>query len=88
MAKRVIKKFNISELMPSDYMALSNEEKEFVVHEMSKMFVIQFGDAFGQEVATVEVITKILHDTIKKNEEIENYEVCSLLKSMLEYINE
>jgi hypothetical protein len=88
MAKRQSKPVRINELMPLDYTTLSDEDKKKAVEDITIIFIKQFATAFGEDNTTIEILNKILQDTIITYEETEDYEVCSLLKSMIEYINE
>ena len=82
------RKIKINDLMPLDYITLSDEDKKKAVEDITIIFIKQFARAFGTDNTTIEILNRILQDTIRQYEETEDYEVCSLLLSMIEYINE
>ena len=88
MAKRVDKEIKLEELLPSEYLTLSDEEKKIVCLTSIKSMVDVMAHSFGKEYTTPEYFKGILQLTINQYEKNENYETCAILKDMLTMIDE
>ena len=88
MAKKLNSEIKIEEILPSEYLALSEEEKKIVCLASIKSMVEVMAHSFGKEYTYPDIFKDILQKTINQYEKNENYETCAILYDMLIMIDE
>lgn len=88
MAKKSNTEINIIELLPSEYLTLSEEEKKIVCMASIKAMVEMVAFSFGKEYTYPDIFKDIITKTITQYEKNENYETCVILLDMLNMIDE
>jgi hypothetical protein len=87
MAKKSNSEIRIEELLPSEYLTLSEEDKKIVCLASIKSMVDVMAVSFGKDYTTPDSIKNILQLTMIQYEKNENYETCIILKDMLTLID-
>lgn len=77
-----------TEIQPKDYILLTEEERKAVCLETIKITIKNLALIGGKELTQIKNYKNILEFTIKKYEEVEEYESCLILKDMLEMVDE
>ena len=88
MAKRVDKEIKLEELLPDEYLTLSENDKKVVCLASIKAMVDILAYSFGKEYTEPDNVKNILQLTITQYEKNENYETCAILYDMLTMIDE
>ena len=88
MAKRSNSEIKLEELLPSEYLTLSDEDKKKVCLASIKSMVDVMALSFGKEYTTPDYFKGILQLTINQYEKNENYETCAILYDMLNMVDE
>lgn len=88
MARKSNSEINIAELLPSEYLTLSEEEKKIVCMASVKAMVEMIAFSFGKEYTYPDIFKDIIQKTITQYEKNENYETCVILLDMLNMIDE
>jgi hypothetical protein len=87
MARKSNSEINISELLPNEYLTLSNEERKVVCLASIKAMVDVMTHSFGKEYTNPDYFKTILQMTITQYEKKENYETCAILLDMFNMID-
>jgi len=88
MAKKSNSEIKLEELLPSEYLTLSDEDKKKVCLASIKSMVDVMALSFGKEYTTPDYFKGILQLTINQYEKNENYETCAILYDMLNMVDE
>jgi len=88
MAKKSNSAIKIEEILPSEYLNLSEEEKKIVCLASVKAMVEMIAYSFGKDFTYPDMFKDILNKTITQYEKNENYETCAILYDMLTMIDE
>lgn len=88
MAKKSNSEIRIEELLPSEYLTLSDEDKKIVCLASIKSMVDVMAVSFGKDYTTPEYFKSVLQLTINQYEKNENYETCAILLDMLNMVDE
>jgi hypothetical protein len=88
MAKKSNTEIKIEEVLPNEYLTLSEEDRKIVCLASIKAMVDIIAYSFGKNYTYPDTFKDILLLTITQYEKNENYEVCAILKDMLTMIDE
>jgi hypothetical protein len=88
MAKKSNSEIKIEQLLPSEYLKLSDEDKKKVCLASIKSMVEVMAHSFGKEYTNTDNFKNVLQITITQYENNENYETCAILYDMLNMIDE
>ena len=88
MGKKLNSGINFEEILSSEYLTLSEEEKKIVCLASIKSMVEVMAHSFGKEYTYPDIFKDILQTTITQYEKNENYETCAILYDMLTMIDE
>jgi hypothetical protein len=88
VARKSNSEIRIEELLPSEYLTLSDEDKKIVCMASIKSMVDVMAVSFGKEYTTPDYFKGILQLTINQYEKNENYETCAILYDMLNMVDE
>lgn len=88
MARKSNSEIKLEEILPTEYLKLSEEEKKIVCMASVKSMVQMIAISFGKEYTYPDMFKDILNKTITQYEKNENYETCAILKDMLNMIDE
>jgi hypothetical protein len=88
MGRKLNSEIKIEELLPSEYLTLSDEDKKIVCMASIKSMVDVMAVSFGKEYTTPDYFKGILQLTINQYEKNENYETCAILYDMLNMVDE
>lgn len=88
MAKKSNSEIKIEQLLPSEYLTLSDEDKKIVCLASIKAMVDVMAASFGKQYTDTDYFKDILQITINQYEKNENYETCAILYDMLNMIDE
>jgi len=88
MAKKSNSEIKIEEILPSEYLTLSDEDKKIVCLASIKSMVDIMAHSFGKEYTYPDIFKDILEKTITQYEKNENYETCAILRDMLNMVDE
>ena len=88
MGKKLNSGINFEEILSSEYLTLSEEEKKIVCLASIKSMVEVMAHSFGKEYTYPDIFKDILQKTINQYEKNENYETCAILYDMLIMIDE
>ena len=88
MGKKLNSGINFEEILSSEYLTLSEEEKKIVCLASIKSMVEVMAHSFGKEYTYPDIFKDILQTTITQYEKNENYETCAILFDMLNMIDE
>jgi len=88
LAKKLNSEIKLEEILPSEYLTLSQEEKKIVCLASVKTMVEMVAHSFGKDFTYPDMFQDILKKTIKQYEKNENYETCAILLDMLNMVDE
>lgn len=88
MAKKSNSAIKIEEILPSEYLTLSEDEKKIVCLASVKAMVEMVAYSFGKDFTYPDMFKDILNKTLTQYEKNENYETCAILLDMLTMIDE
>lgn len=88
MAKKLNSEIKFEDLLPSEYLKLSDEDRKVVCLASIKAMVEMIAFSFGKNYTYPDVFKDILETTITQYEKKENYETCAILKDMLNMLDE
>lgn len=88
MGKKSNSGIRLEELLPSEYLTLSEDDKKIVCLASIKAMVDILAYSFGKDYTQPDSIKDILKLTITQYEKNENYETCAILMDMLTMIDE
>lgn len=88
MAKKLNSAIDLNSLLTKDYFNLTHEQKVEICNQIAKSMMIDIKNNFGSEFANSDHVKKIVKNTIKQYEEVEDYETCQLLMNLLTYMDE
>ena len=88
MAKRQSKQVKIEELLPKDYMTLSEEDRKVVCLATIKFMVDTISFSMGKQYTNTNIFKDMIEVTIKKYEQEELYEECLILNDIIKMVDE
>ena len=88
MGKKVNSGIDLNSLLTKDYLNLTHEQKVEICNQIAKAMITDIKKNFGSEFANSDHVKKIVKNTIKQYEEVEDYETCQLLMNLLTYMDE
>jgi hypothetical protein len=88
MAKKLNSGIKIEELLPNEYLTLTEYDKKIVCLASIKAMVDMLVYSFGKDYTQPDNIKNILQLTITQYEKNESYETCAILYDMLTMIDE
>jgi len=88
MARKLNSEVKLQEILPSEYLNLSEDEKKIVCMASVKAMVEMVAHSFGKDFTYPDMFKDILNKTITQYEKNENYETCAILLDMLTMIDE
>lgn len=88
MAKKSNSEIKFEEILPTEYLKLSMEDRKIVCLASIKAMVDMIAMSFGKDYTYPDIFKDILQTTITQYEKNENYETCAILKDMLNMIDE
>jgi hypothetical protein len=88
MGRKSNSELKIEEILPSEYLTLSEQEKKIVCLASIKSMVDVMAVTFGKEYTTPDYFKGILQLTINQYEKNENYETCAILLDMFNMVDE
>ena len=88
MAKKLNSEIKFEEILSSEYLTLSDEDKKVVCLASIKSMVDVIALNFGKDYTEPDMFKDIIQLTITQYEKNENYETCVILLDMLNMIDE
>ena len=88
MAKKLNSGIKFEDILSSEYLTLSKEEKKVVCLASIKSMVDIIALNFGKDYTYPDMFKDILEKTITQYEKNENYETCVILLDMLNMVDE
>ena len=88
MAKKLNSAIDLNSLLTKDYLNLTHEQKVEICNQIAKAMMVDLRKNFGSEFANSDHVKKIVSNTIKQYEAIDDDETCQLLVNLLNYIDE
>jgi hypothetical protein len=88
MAKKLSSEIKFEEILSSEYLTLSEEDKKVVCLASIKSMVDVIALNFGKDYTYPDIFKDILEKTITQYEKNENYETCVILRDMLNMVDE
>jgi hypothetical protein len=88
MAKKLSSEIKFEEILSSEYLTLSEEDKKVVCLASIKSMVDVIALNFGKDYTYPDIFKDILEKTITQYEKNENYETCAILRDMLNMVDE
>jgi chromosome condensin MukBEF ATPase and DNA-binding subunit MukB len=88
MGRKLNSAIDLNTLLTKDYLNLTQEQKVEICNEIAKSMMIDIKNNFGNEFANSDHVKKIVQNTIKQYEKVEDYETCQLLVNLLTYMDE
>jgi len=82
---------NFKELeVPIDYIELTEQDRNVILDKIIDAYLtlIETALAFNTEINRVNFLTNTLKESMQINEHYENYEVCALIKDLIDRIND
>ena len=83
MAKKSNSEIKLDDILPSEYLKLSTEDKKLVCLTSIKSMVDLISFSFGKNYTEPDMFKNILELTITQYEKNENYEACAVLKDIV-----
>jgi len=88
MAKKSNSEIKIEEILPSEYITLSENDKRIVCLASIKSMTHALTLSFGKLYTYPDGFKDLLQLTINQYEKNENYETCAILRDMLKMVDE
>jgi hypothetical protein len=88
MAKKLNSGIKFEDILSSEYLTLSDEDKKVVCLASIKSMVDIIALNFGKDYTQPDMFKDIIQLTITQYEKNENYETCVILRDMLNMVDE
>jgi len=88
MIKKQNKEIKLEEILSTEYLTLSDEDKKIVCLASIKSMVGLLALNFGKDYTEPDMFKDIIQLTITQYEKNENYETCAILRDMLNMVDE
>jgi hypothetical protein len=88
MGKKSNSEIKFEEILSSEYINLSDEDKKVVCLATIKSMVDVIALNFGKDYTQPDMFKDIINLTITQYEKNENYETCAILRDMLNMVDE
>jgi hypothetical protein len=83
-----IQPIDISDLIPGNYLTMSKKKKKEACIIIFEILITNITPFIPDGLDKFEVIRKVIEVTIRENEKYEQFEVCLILKDMIELMDE
>ena len=74
--------------VPMNYVTLTDYRKDVVCNNIIDSILIQIDNSLPQHINRINFLIEILESSLLTNEEEENYEICAVIKDMINKLND
>lgn len=74
--------------VPIEYFNLTKDEKDFLINEILNAMLILIDKSANPGINRMDILLQVIESSIETNEELEEFEICSVLSDIKKLINE
>lgn len=74
--------------VPLEYFNLTKDEKDFLINEILNAMLILIDKSANPGINRMDILLQVIESSIETNEELEEFEICSVLSDIKKLINE